>query len=254
MKRVIAALALLLSSIFWTTESDATACTAGCTQWALSAAFGGTTTSASLPSVGTGHVIIANYCVSAPALTVTITDGTNTYTAPAAATVTGTVWHCGTAFALNVTAGSPTITATASGAVAQLSIWVEEWTGVVTSAALDGTGSGLTTAGSGVAGQTFNSGNWTTSTNGDLIYGFSQTNGGVTAGSGFAIAVSDTGSGYGSVFATQATAGSINAPFATIGVTFNENDAVGMALKKTGGGATVIPGSFMQVGPIMGVH
>jgi hypothetical protein len=200
-------------------------------------AFSGTTASAALTAVGSGHVIIADYCVSAASLTVTITDGTNTYTAPAGAVIVGTTFRCGTTFAPNVASGNPTITATASGTVAQINVWVTEWSGIVTTSALDGTGSGAATAGSGTVGQTFNSGNWTTSSNGDLIYGFSQSNGGSLAGAGFTTAVSDTSTGYGSAFATQGSAGSINAPFATIGSTFAQNLAVGLALKQTGGAA-----------------
>jgi hypothetical protein len=72
--------------------------------------------------------------------------------------------------------------------------------------------------------------------------------GGSLAGSGFTTAVSDTGTGYGSAFATQASAGSINMPFATIGGTFAENDAVGLALKKTGGGGPSCKGNLVLLG------
>lgn len=241
----LVAIALWFGAVF---PANATACSAGCIQWNKGQAFAGTTATASLTSVVAGHVIIANYCVDASALTVTIFDGINTYTAPAAAVVAGTNSRCGTTFALNAASGSPIVTATASGVVIALVLWVEEWSGIVSTSALDGTGSGLSTAGSGSAGQTYNSGNWTTSSNGDLIYGFSSSNGGSVAGSGFTTSVSDTSTGYTSVFATQSGAGSINAPFATIGVSFNENDALGIALKQTGGGGPTCKGKLMLLG------
>lgn len=151
-----------------------------------------------------------------------ISDGTNTYTIGSVTFASGGALF-GHAYAFGIAAGSPTITLTFTGSTTGGQVWAEEWSGIATSNAYDGA-AGLHTAGSG-GSDNFNSGSFTPTTNGDLIWAYGQLgNGsGLTVGSGFAGAFSDIAtSGYMSEFLTQSTAAAISPNFTCTG-SFNEN-------------------------------
>lgn len=238
MKNLIAAVALLALSFLWTGNASAAgSCTAGCVQWTSGIAFGGTSTTETFGSAVTaGHTILVPVCVTAGTLTfVSVLDSVNTYV-PIGQNTVGNNYNCTLYYALNVAAGTPTITVTVSGAVGGLNIWAEEWAGLVTVSALDGSNA-ADTAGSGTAGDAWNSGSFTTTASGDLVWGFAfiSNGSGAAQGSGFAVAVNDNADSYFSEFLTQGAAGSISATFTAVGGAFDYY-AVGAAFKKAGGG------------------
>lgn len=181
-------------------------------QWAKGATFTGTTGSAVFGSpVTAGNAILVGIAINDNTRTlVSITDGTNSYTNGTASTGAAGVENCTYGFTLGAANTTPTVVATASGGTAGLLIWIEEWSGIATSLAADGS-TALFTAGSGAANEPFNAGTFTP-TAGSLIWAWSLDPQSLTTkGSSFTLAKDDSGpSGYLSEFATAS--GSATAP------------------------------------------
>lgn len=201
-------------------------------------AFSGTTVSATFGSPVTAHNAILVAAVIDAALSISsIADGTNTYSVGASNTGAGNPAKAGFGFSLNVAAGTPTVTLTVSGGtIGNSTIWIEEWSGIATSSAGDGS-SALFTSGSGTPGEAFTAGSFTPGSSGDLIWAFGHCgNGGaVTPGTGFATAVNDSADAFQSQFLTQSVAASINAGFNSTPGGFAYY-GVAAAFKAAGGG------------------
>lgn len=180
--------------------------------------FAGTTVNATFGSaVSAGHAILVGIVASPSTVTISsISDGVNTYTIGSVSDASGG-YRITYGYALNVAAGTPSVTVTLSGVTTGALISIEDWSGIATSAAADG-GSAAFTAGSGTPGEAFSAGAFTPSSNGDLIWAFSfgPNGGGQNVGSGFAVAFNDVADGYLSEFQTQTTATSVNAGFTSI--------------------------------------
>lgn len=210
-------------------------------QNAVGSAFSGTTVSATFGSAVTAHnTILVGAIIDATLSIVSITDGTNTYSVGGSNTGAGNPAKVGFGFSLNIAAGTPTVTLTTSGTIGSATIWIEEWSGIATSSAADGS-SALFTSGSGTPGEAFNAGSFTPGTSGDLIWAFGicGNGGAVTHGTGFATAVNDSADGFQSQFLTQSVAAAINAGFNSTPGGFAYY-GVAAAFKSAGGTSSVL--------------
>lgn len=206
-------------------------------QHAVGFSFSGTTVSATFPgAVIVGNAILVGWVIDAALSANGIADGTNTYSVGASNTGAGNPAKAGFGFSLNIGAGTPTVTLTASGTIGNATIWIEEWSGIATGSAADGSHA-LFTSGAGTPGEAFNAGSFTPGTSGDLIWAFGHCgNGGaVTPGSGFSTAVNDSADAFQSQFLTQSVAAAINAGFHSTPGGFAYY-GVAAAFKAAGGG------------------
>ncbi len=202
--------------------------------------------------VGAGNMlcISVGYAASgSTSLLSSITDDkSNTYTILdfTADTTEQYFWHSN--YILNITNGAQVITAHLPAAPVFASILVDEFSGVLTAAAIDGhliSARQVVSAGA----NTITSGNITTTTNGDLIYSAAvDINGNSTAwsaGTGFALRQNITG-----IFATesqvQGTAGAIAGKFGFTTGTSQPYVNYVMAFKAAGG-STAPVGQIIRV-------
>jgi hypothetical protein len=212
--------------------------------------FSGTTCAVTFTNpVTAGNSIFVSWDADPITLSVsTIADTVNSYTVGTPTCTIGGNSKLGFGYAFGIASGTPTVTVNYSGTLTLGQVWIEEWSGVATSAAFDGANA-TATAGSGSSGQTFNAGSITTTVNGDLIWGFgfndgTQSAGCLVHGSGFATGFDDTAnSGYVSEFQTQGAAGAINPSFATGTTGVINLFAVAAAFKPAGGPSTPAKGS-----------
>jgi len=138
--------------------------------------------SLSLPSpITAGNFLIITGTAARPARTITITDTSGNTFLPAlgpvsdpAQDVNAYIWYVPAA-----QAGSNTFTLTPGGGASAMEIHVTEWTGLASVSPLDQTSFGL-----GVGAQ-ISSGSKTTAVPGELVFGYTFSNGNSTAGSGF---------------------------------------------------------------------
>lgn len=187
-------------------------------------------------AVGSGNLVcvtIGYAGTSSDTLTVADNKG-NTYTAADKLTNTsGYAWF--TFYCAGITNGPTTITATdQAGAVSFSTIIVDEFSGGGSGAILDGHAIASYDA-SSTPTDAVSSGSFTTTTNGDLIYGTVvniNSTGAPTAGTGFNIAQSDVAT-FSTDYKTQATAGSTAATFTL--ATSTRILVAGMAFKAASG-------------------
>lgn len=126
MQRLLLLLALLAAGCcFSSREANATACTAGCAQYAVNESYSGTTDVVSLTSVGAGNDIRGAWC--SPGTFVSLTDSGATTVAHHEFTLTSK--NCGVFAASNSTSSSHTITLTTSACTSGCDMAVEEWAG-----------------------------------------------------------------------------------------------------------------------------
>lgn len=190
----------------------------------------GSVTSAAvvLPStVGVGHMVIAVLCSANMLTTDTITmtdDKANVYTIVFASPVinAGASFGCDLGYFLNATNGPKTITASNSNARTFLSVVAEEWSNVLTSAAVDGTPASASQNSAGTGANAIKTANVTTTANGDLVWGFSVSinSTGLSVGTGFTAHQAVTSTYY-TESLIQGAAGAIPATFTATSGTDN---------------------------------
>lgn len=181
------------------------------------------------------------FFVSTGAGTVTISDnasgGSSTYAnVPAANAAFGGGGNVYSYYALN-TKGATSLSVAISGQTIE-GIWVDEYSGVATSSALDGTGAAQEQA------TLTTSGTWTTSSNGDLVCGGTfATNTTIVVGSGFTLGNDDHANGNLTEYLVQSTASAATAITTNGGA---DGIAAGFALKASGGAAGTYHSLLMQ--------
>lgn len=215
--------------------------------------FGGTSVTVTFTSnVTAGNaILVAIFEASSTLGTITVTDSHSDAFTNGTSSATNGANRASSAYAVNAVGGATTVTVTFSAAISvEAIVWVEEWSGIATSTPSD-SGAALYTAGSGSAGQAYNSGPFTTTANGDLIwaFGYVASGGGSNAGAGFTAAFTDLPNSYLSEFQTQASAGSITPGFTAITGGFDLY-ALSAAFKAAGGGGARPKGGFIS---LMGV-
>ena len=198
----------------------------------------------SLTGVTTGNLIaVAAYCHDATS-TISIADGTNTYTMVPGAGVTGPTDKAEGGYAKNVTGGNLTITVTCSDGPSAAWIIAHEISGVDTTAPLDGTGSGNYQNAPGTGTDAITSGTYTTSVNGDYIFGAVIDRAGPDpsiAGTGFTRREHSTdNSGPTSEDEIQSSAGSGTAATFTASGAATENYTLSMAFKPAAAPAAAV--------------
>lgn len=195
-------------------------------QFAFAQTFSGTTVAASLSGVTAGDAILVTVEIQPNSGTISASTGTSCTAGPTSSTAEGSqlqLFVCG-----NSSGGAVTVTATSSVTITSGSISLEEWKTVAPAPYDQGAATGV-----GQSAVT-NTGNFTTTTNADMIwcaYGSLQgvaptLNGGWTANS-----VNPSSSGFYSAFQTQATAGAINPGAWTTGASSFNNIVGCMGIK-----------------------
>jgi hypothetical protein len=196
-----------------------------------------TTVATTLAStVGVGNAVFVFFFITSPTATVTnVTDDKgNTYTAVGAQTDVNVASRTFTYYALNVSNSPKTITATYSTSLPFSGMLVDEYSGIAAVSALDGNGS-LSQKGLGTSGANdIKSNAFTTTANGDLIWGASVNisgSAGFTAGTGFTLRTNSADLIYQSESQVQTTAGSIAATFGNADSVNEEFNTMMMAFK-----------------------
>ena len=234
----------LLSALLWFSLAGAANATIARVQGVSGFTSSGVTATATLSALTAGNTVIG--CVvhgSGNALN-TVSDGTNSYTILTGSAFAG--YQEDLFYKENVSGGPTVITATlASGS--QINIVADEFSGVSTSAATDGSAFGTVNFVSGT--NSFTSGNLspTPTHNGDLIYGCASTLSGANLSAGtsaaFTLAVNDTTHHAFSEYIIQTTAASIAATFTPTTTDYGWID--GVALQAAGAAPGKKFASFM---------
>ena len=178
------------------------------------AAFSGTTTSATITT--TAGDFIVGYVVANPT-TLTISSVKIGATSCSVGTIsnTGTAYNGAAFVCWNLAGGSTTVTATLSTTCGGCNIYIEEWSGALTSGTpIDGNHADTNFGPSG--GASICAGAFTPSANGDMIWaGAFSANGttGYTAGSGFTLLPGLPNDGNNAEWLVQSSATSVNGCF-----------------------------------------
>lgn len=230
MRRIVPSL-FALALALWPIEADATACTAGCTQF-IEAGSSTTTNTTTLTSVVAGHSITAFYCFTAAVTISSFTIGGVAATI-GGATSTTSGHTCGLANAVNVASGSIVTTVTYSAACGSCQLLTEEWPDTSTTGTMNGMNS-TATSGS-IANTPIPSGAFTTTGSSDRVESFYLQLAAIapTLPGGYAVAENSifASTGIMSVFATGVTPGSQNPTFLSgAGSNDTSNSAAGFIL------------------------
>lgn len=209
-------------------------------------AFAGTTVTASLTSVVSGHLIVGEICWNPQATInlsgVTVGGSAATLLGPFTNTIASSE-QCTAYYFPNVASGSISIVATLTGTCAACLLLAEEDSGIVTSSPVDGVGNGTYTFGLSTA---VPCGSFTTSTNGDFIWTGIEAGGSPVKPSGYT--QGSSAASISSANVTQGSSGAINPTWTSSGTDAN-NYVVCAAFKVPGGAAPAAVGNL----PLLGV-
>jgi hypothetical protein len=198
-------------------------------------------------AVGAGDLVVVSvywgYATSGSSVTKVQDDKGNTLTPVDSSYDSTGLINVATFYEFNVTSGPKTFTATLSAQAAGGSgIVVEEYSGIATTLPLDGHAiANVNTSGA----LTASTGNFTTTANGDLVWGFGWfTNGtpGPTHGTGFTASSDDTTLDALAEYLVQTTASASTTANFNLAASYNYDIVAGMAFKAAGGSGPVYHG------------
>lgn len=212
---------------------------------------------ATVAAIGNGNAV-AGFVTWATATTTDLTsvtdDKSNIYTIVDRGVATGHSICIASFYLQNITNAPTVITANFGSSISRIGIFLDEYSGVATVSPLDGHNLSSAT-GIGQTADAVTSGTFTTTGNGDLIYGAAIDITGLNtlnAGTGFTVRInndSTTGAFISTEDKIQTSAGTIAATFTMLGTNNDDEGCIGLALSATAAAPPTLSSGWMMPFP-----